>query len=57
MNPEKLLSNLEKIYGNNGRIETNAFNKRPALPAEIKEVIDKARNNGNQESDKKKDSS
>lgn len=54
MNPEKLLNDLEKTYGNKRCLKRDGFNKRPALPAEIKEVIDKAKENGDFDSDQEK---
>jgi hypothetical protein len=46
MNLERLLDNLEKIYGKKP-IGRDYLNRREALPTEIQEVIEKSKLNGN----------
>lgn len=56
MNPERLLNHLEKIYGKKP-VERDTFNRREALPSEIKEQLDKGRSNGHGDSQEGKNGS
>lgn len=50
MNPERLLNDLEKIYGKKP-VERNALDRRDALPSEIEDQLDKTRSNGSKDKD------
>lgn len=45
MNTERLLNNLEKVYGKNP-VKADALNRREALPSEIEKALNQNRDNG-----------